>query len=220
MYLVDVGYGTRFTIAFDDGMEYSGVFDGRIDHMSFYIHCPEIQKNLDKYVKTKPLMTFFGKESYYTFTGEILGRSDRTNFMLETFDVKIISPFKVSDSGRAEFRIAINFKTKIHEFVDNQKNLFMGEFLSEGVSQDVSRGGIRLWTDIDLMKKKNQKFTLAFSLNPNSTYFIPAELVRCSPNMVTRSYYFDYVFVFDFTDMPDRKEKFLMDILEAKMRSK
>ena len=220
MYLVDVGHGTQFTISYEDGAEYSGVFDGRIDHMSFYIHCPDIQRNLEKLINTRPTMMFFGKESFYTFTGEIIGKSERKNPMLDTFDVKIITPFKASGTGREDFRINISFKVKIHAFVDDQKSLFLGDYICESISSDVSKGGIRIWADHDLMKFKNEKFTLVFSLSNDWTYFVPAELVRCQPNMATRSYYFDYGFVFDFSTMPERREKLLMDVLEAKIRLK
>ena len=220
MYLVDVGHGTSFTISYEDGTEYSGVFDGRIDHMSFYIHCPDIQEKLDKFVNTQPLMTFFGKESFYTFTGLILGKSDRKNHALDTIDVKIITPFKSSGTGRVDIRINITFKVKIHHFVDDQKNLFLGDFICDTISNDVSKGGIRLWADHDLIKNKDQMFTLVFSLSHDWTYFIPAQLVRCQPNLVTRSYYFDYGFTFDFSTMPERQDKLLMDVLEAKIRLK
>jgi len=220
MYLVDVGHGTRFTILYENGSEFTGVFDGRIDHISFYIHCPDIQKNLEHYINTRPTLKFFSKESFYTFTGEILGKSERRNPLLETLDIKIVTPIKPAGTGRVDFRINIAFKVKIHSFVDEQKSLFLGDFLCDAISCDVSKGGIRIWADYDMIKQSGEKFTLVFSLNSDSTYFVPAQLIRAQNNTFTRSYYFDYGFVFDFSSMPERQEKLLIDILEAKIRLK
>jgi len=218
MYLVDIGHGTEFTLIFEDEVEYTGIFDGRIDHMCFYIHCQDIFSKLEKFIDAKATMKFFAKDSFYTFTGQIIGKSERKNPTLETLDVRIMSPFKPVDLGRTDFRINITFKIKIHSFVDDQKSLFLGDFICDSISNNVSKSGICIWADNDLNKNKGEMFTLVFSVFPEWTYFAPAKLVRCQQNQATRSYSFEYGFAFDFSATPERQEKLLMDILEAKIR--
>jgi len=219
VYVHNISRGTHLTLTFENGFEYHAVFDGNIDHMSFYVICPEIQKDLERFIETTPQVKFLAGELFYTFTASIVGKSQRSDAIHDTMDFKITTPFK-EEQRRTDFRIEIALKVKIHSYVDDFRKLYTGEWLCEAVSSDVSKHGIRIFADQSLDGPLGTLYTLEFSLRTGWIYLVPAKLVRNQRNMETRSYAFDYGFVFDFTNMPEKEEKLLLDILEAKIRNR
>ena len=217
LYVHQLVRGTEFTAIFDDQTEIDAIFDGNIDHLKFHVICPEFLRNLDKYKETTPTIRILIGEVYYTFTAKILGKSERNEALLETLDFIAISPFK-EEQRRNDFRIQIALKVKIHAYDDDYRKLYSGGWLCDSVSDDVSKNGIRLWADHTLPDELGTMYTLEFSLKTGWIYLVPAKLVRHGRNTATLSYKYDYGFIFDFTHMPDKKEKLLMDILEHKIR--
>ena len=214
MYLSNINTGTVFSVTFDDGLELSCVFDGKIDHMSFYVQCYEIFSNIDFYVGLKPTFKFHVQDKYYTFTGEILGAGK--NSMVDTVDVIIRTPIK-EGTNRKEFRIETNMKVRIYDYSDDRQNRFAGEWICDAQSSDISKRGIRVFCDHKLISPMNNLFTLEFKLSRDGSYVVPAKLVRNQANKATRSYNYDLGFIFDFSDDPDRQDKLLMDLLYAKI---
>ena len=218
MYLSDIDTGAQLTITFEDGRELIGVFEGIIDHMNFYVHCPEIFRDIDEFINKNPTIKFFAGENFYTFTAEIMGKSERKNSMLDTVDILIKTAFK-EGAQRKEFRMNVNMKVKIHSYVDSAKTLFLGDWICDALAEDISKSGIRLWADYKLDVPQATLFTLEFSLARDKSYFIPASLMRSQPNTATRSYNYDYGFVFDFSQIPEKQEQLLMDILVSKIKN-
>ena len=215
MYLSNINTGTNFIVTFEDGRELTCVFDGKIDHISFYVQCYEIFANIDNYVGLIPTFRFDVQDKYYTFTGEILGRSVSKS-MVDTIDIIIRTPIK-EGTDRKEFRIETNMKVKIFEYSDDRQNRHAGDWICDAQSSDISKKGIRLFCDHKLIEPKDSLFTLEFKLTRDGTYAVPARLVRNVANTATRSYNYDYGFIFDFSNDPDKQEKLLMDLLYAKI---
>lgn len=219
MYIHQVPYGTEFTFTFDENTVMSGNFDGNKDHMAFYITCPEISRNVDKYIESEPKVEFIINDMSYIFDAKFLGVSDRKDAIYESLEFRITTPFKEVPL-RKSFRIQIGLKVRLHEYVDDYKKLYSNGWLCDAVSDDMSKNGICLWCDYNIQEPIGTMFTLEFSLKTGILYMIPSKLVRAQPNTVTRSYNYDYGFVFDFTGMPDKQEKLLLDILEHKIKNR
>ena len=216
MYLSNINTGTNFTVTFDDGYEVSCVFEGKIDHMSFYAQCFDIFSNIDAFVGQIPSFKFYVQEKHYTFTGEILGRSASKYSMVDTIDIVIRTPIK-EGTDRKEFRIETNMKVRIFEYSDDWKNRHVGDWVGDAQSSDISKKGMRLFTDLNLKDRKDELFTLEFRLKRDEMYYMQAKLVRVQSNTATRSYNYDLGFLFDFSNDPDKEDKFLTDLLYAKI---
>lgn len=216
MYLSNISTGMTFEVAFEGGKTVTSVFEGKIDHISFYAHCAEIFAGIDKYAGATPQFTFTVSGKTYTFTGEILGRSTRKHSMVDTFDVRIRTPFKEITEPR-EFRIETNMRVRIFNYVEDVKNLHASDWVCDAQANDISKKGIRLWSDYKLGAPKDTCFLLEFKLTRDGSYWVPAKLVRAQPNTATRSFNYEYGFTFDFSKDPERQERLLMDLLYAKI---
>ena len=219
MYLHNITRGTGFEITLEDGREFHGAYDGNIDHMNFYMLCPEIVRNIETLTDSKVSVKFNGGKSDYTFTAQIMGKSARSDALHETSDFKILTAFKELPR-RESFRIEITLQVKIHHYEDDFRRLYTGDWICDAVSADVSKNGIRLWADHTLSEDLEAMYTLEFSLRTGWIYLIPARLSRHERNLVTRSYHYDYGFIFDFTNMPEKREKLFLDVMAAKLRGK
>ena len=215
MYLSNINTGTNFTITFEDELEVPGIFEGKIDHMSFYMQCYDILSKIDTMIGQTPTFKFYVQDKYYTFTGEILGKSAGYS-MSETVDIVIRTPIK-EGTDRKEFRFETNMKVRIFDYAEDAKNLHAGDWICDAQSSDVSKKGIRLFCDHKLPESNDSLYTLEFKLTREGSYIVPAKLVRNQPNTATRSYNYDYGFLFDFSNDPERQEKLLMDLLYAKI---
>ena len=214
MYLSNINTGTSFEVTFDDGQELTCIFDGKIDHISFYVQCYDIFANIDSYVGKIPTFKFHVQEKYYTFTGEILGVSKYS--MVDTVDVIIRTPIK-EGTDRKEFRIETNMKVRIFDYSEDRQNRHAGDWICDAQSSDISKKGIRVFCDHKLIEPKDGLFTLEFKLTREGSYVVPAKLIRNQSNTATRSYNYDLGFLFDFSNDPDKQEKLLMDLLYAKI---
>ena len=216
MYLSNINIGTNFTVTFEDGQELTCVFDGKIDHMSFYVQCYDLFANIDKYIGQIPSFKFFVQDKYYTFTGEILGKTGGHYSMVDTVDVIIRTPIK-EGTDRKEFRIKTNMKVRIFDYSEDIQNRHAGDWICDAIARDISKSGIRLFSDHKLPDLNDGMFTLEFKLTRDGSYILPSKLVRNQPNSATRSYNYDLGFLFDFSNDTDRQEKFLMDLLYARI---
>ena len=217
MYLKDITAGTEFNVLLADGTKLVGEHDGNIDHLKFYLHCPDIVNNISELAKTMITIEYTIKDSIYSFTAEVIGKSERTVWGRETVDMVIKTPIKET-SRREDFRVNIGVKVRIFSFTNNRERFYTGEQLCEAISDDLSKNGARIWSDRFLDVPPNTMFTLEFAQPLRSTHIIPARLVRSQQNTTTRTYNYDYGFAFDFPHSTDQQDKLVVDALEAKLR--
>jgi hypothetical protein len=187
--------------------------------MSFIITCPDISRHIDEFKEKEPEAKFIIEDHTYHFKAKVLGITEKQDAIHESLDFKVVSPIK-GIPLRSNFRIKLLLKVRIHEYVDDFKKLYSNGWICDAVSEDISKDGIRLWSDYALGERKGDIFTLEFSLKDKTMYMIPIILKRSGPNTATRSYKYDYGFLFDFNNMPGRQEKLILDILEYKMKNR
>jgi|GEM_PF-843019 len=223
MYIHQVPRGTEFTFTFEDGTEdgntVQGMFDGNVDHMRFYIVCPDISRNFENFAQSKPNVTFVNGENLYRFDAKILGISDKMDAINNSIEFEITSPIK-AEALRQNYRIKIMLKVRIHKYTEDYKKRHADGLICEAVSDDMSKQGIRLFTDHDIPDPLGTIFTLEFSLKPGIVYMIPAKLVRNDQNTTTRTYLYDIGFSFDFSGVTDMHEKILLEIIEYKIKNR
>ncbi|MCL2217226.1 MAG: hypothetical protein FWB91_09435 [Defluviitaleaceae bacterium] len=215
MYLHNMTRGTSLEITLGDGREVHSAYDGNIDHMTFYVLCPEILKNIEELTGTQVNVKFHVNNTDYTFTAGILGKSTRTDALHETMDFKVLTAFKETPR-RDSFRINMQIKVRIHYYIDDYTKFYTGDWVCDAITVDVNKNGIRIFSDYCL--EPEAMYTLEFELRTGWRNLIPSKLIRHEPNTTTRSYAYDYVFLFDFGDAPEKREKLFLDIMEAKMR--
>jgi len=211
VYVHSIPRGTNLNIILEDGTELAGVFDGNIDHIKFYVLCPEILQNISTLCETEPTVMFSVKESgCYTFKSKILGKSGfRKGPKNETVDFVVVTPFK-EVFRRENMRIKLTMDVRI---CGHGKD---SALICDAISVDVSKSGIRLWSNYNLNTPTNTFFNLEYVLTTGKKYVIPAKLMRSSQNNESRVYEYDYGFFLDFTNIPDQQESLLLDILFAK----
>jgi len=217
MYLSDISDGCKMNVILDANTNFEGEHDGIIDHLRFHLHCPQIWDDIDKYKNTDFVIECDIKGNHCSFTIAVLGRSERQSWSRPALDVRIKTPIKAAPRREA-FRVEIKMKTKIHAYVDNNEEFFSGELLSEAVTEDISRGGVRIWSDYVFDAPMGAYFVLEFSQPLKGTYHLPAKIMRNKQNTATRAYSFDLGFAFDFSRDPEQMDKFIMDVVEAKLR--
>lgn len=218
MYLQNINSGTAFKVTLEDGTEYQGEHDGNVDHLNFYLYCPDILKNLSTIATTTIAIEFIHRDVLYNFYGKVLGKSERPAWNRETVDMVVKTPIK-EIPRREDFRVTIGIQVRIYAFIDSPEKIFTGEQICEAVSDDISKSGTRIWSDRFLDVPINTLFTLEFSKPLRATYRVQAKLMRSQQNTATRTYNYDYGFAFDYSRSPDQKDKLIMEALEAKLRS-
>ena len=219
MYVHNIPRGTKFKLFFDEFTEMDATYDGNVDHMQFNLFCPEISRNVEKYIELEPEVQFIIGEHSYSCTAKFLKVSEKKDIVNETLIFRVVTPIK-EKALRQNFRIQIKLKVQIHKYTDDYKQKYSAGWICDTVSDDMSKNGIRLWGDYYIEDPLDTKFTLEFSLQSGSVYMIPAVLKRNAQNTETRSYNYDYGFVFDFAKMPEKQEGLLLEILEYKIKNR
>ncbi|MCL2840845.1 MAG: hypothetical protein FWE05_08735 [Defluviitaleaceae bacterium] len=219
MYLHNIARGTNLDVTFEDGGAFRCIFDGYIDHMNFYVICPDILKSIDSLINAQVKIQFRCGNIQYSFNGQIVKKSNRKDVIHETAEIKVLTAFKESPR-RESLRMEMQTKIRIHDYVDDLTKFYSGDMICEGLSVDVNKNGIRIFADHALSHEPNARYTLELELRSGWPYFIPAKILRYQENKVTRSYHYDYVFLFDFTKEPEKREKLFLDIMEWKLKGK
>jgi len=219
MYIHQIPRGTEFTFTYDEDTVIEGTFDGNIDHLQFYIVSPEIARNIQELKDREPEVSFIVNDVSYKFTAAIVRISEQKNTIHDALEFKAISPIKDTPL-RKNFRLQIALNVRIHNYSDDYTKMNADGWVCDAVSDDMSKNGIRLFTDTAIDAPLGTIFTLEFTLKQSNIYMVPAKLVRNVSNTTTRSYNYDLAFNFDFSGMNEKHEKLLMDILEHKIRNR
>ena len=214
MYLPDIQSGTRLTITFEDKSELTANFLNSVDHIKFLIQNSDISENIDQYTGSSVSVKFFARDSNYTFTCKITGLETGKT---DTIKCLATSLFK-KISLRADFRINTSLKAKVFSYTDNEKGLQLGELICEARTADLSRTGVRLWSDTLINAPLQTMFVVELTLRHSNTCILTAKLVRSQSNHSIRSYNFDYGFVFP-ANMHERAEKLILDVITLKLNS-
>ncbi|MCL2578087.1 MAG: PilZ domain-containing protein [Defluviitaleaceae bacterium] len=219
MYIHQVPRGTDFTFTYDDETVIEGLFDGNIDHLQFYIVSPEISRNIEELKELEPEVTFIINDTSYKFKAMLVRISEKKEAIHDALEFKVISPIKDTPL-RKNFRLKITLKVRIHKYTDDYTKMNADGWICDAVSDDMSKNGIRLFTDTAIESPLGTIYTLEFTLKQGSIYMVPAKLVRNVTNTTTRSYNYDIGFSFDFSEMNEKHERLLMDILEHKIKNR
>ena len=207
--LWEIQEGTRLTIIFEGEKKYQAEYLGNVDHVNFNILSSEIANDIEQYKNATATVFFFGVDDNYTFTSQIVrvipGKNDAISCKVISFFTKV--------PRRADTRVNINLKVKIYP---NDKS--DGSTYYEAMSSDISKGGIRLWSDHNLNAPMDSRFSLEVTGPLGSSYVFPAKLIRTQKNHATLSYEYDYGFTFS-SEINERYERLILDIIGYEMHS-
>ena len=219
LFLQDIKKGVPIAITLIREIEILAEFAGCIDHRNFYIISKNIAENIDEFNNTQIDIKYNDGNILYTFTGEIVGTSSNPDLW---DNVKITATSLLKEvPRRLDFRVKMNADVKINEFVGNRATMFIGEYVADGVSSDISKSGIRILSDYELDISGKTMYTLEIDLPYGNVYNIPSVLIHNTPTSVsiTKTHDFEYGFAFDFTHLAGQQERLLTDILEAKIKT-
>lgn len=219
MRLLYIDKGTPLTIRLEgeENLELYVEFIDNLDERIFYVYNQEIYNDIDKFLNKTALVTINFRNDIYNFRCIIAGTDNKLmDKDIVVFELK--SEFRL-ESRRSSVRTVARLRTKIFEYIENQSDSHRGQYICDAQSEDVSRDGIRLFSDHELDAPKGTMFIIDFSAEPGFLFSIPAKLVRSQRNMASVVYAYDYGFVFDFSSMPELQEKLITGIFKARSRN-
>lgn len=214
MYVRNIQPGTPFTVTLEENeAELEAIFEKSIDHIKFYINNAKLYESIGSIGNSFAKARFVHDNKNYTFRLQILNKAS-----LNIVECVAVSSFNETDR-REYFRMNFSIKVTLRSYDTNQKNLFDGDMLCEGVSSDISKTGMRLLTDYNSKIPVNTNVVVEFSLMPyGSNYHIPARVVRNQDGTAVKTHLHGYGLAFDFTNCQDAQDKLLTQIMEAKVR--
>ena len=211
MHLSEIQGGKLFTIVFEDESEIEAEYRGRVTHINFSVFSPEIAHDINIYKGSKITIRFFDQGINYSFTSEIEGLNRGQS---NTINCKATSMLKETPR-RLDTRIKISLKVKVYTYEGSSVGFRAGQFICEALSDDISRGGICLFSDHYLDSPPGSMFVLELSLPRISSYMLPAKMMRSQNNFYVRAYNYEYGFAF--CESQDQQHKLILDVMQARM---
>ncbi|MCL2235082.1 MAG: PilZ domain-containing protein [Defluviitaleaceae bacterium] len=204
MLITDIENGNLMTIITRDGQEMQGVFLETKNFIQFYMGSAQVCEAADKVRASRLKLKFFHKGVSYEFTAQVIGFPEEGK-NANLVELRAVTPIKES-SMRNSLRI------------DHKTNIICkrnDRVVIEGVTNDISQGGVGVWSDHNLDAETGELFSLSFVLN--TPFILNAKLVRKQGNNVTRAYEYEYGFVFASND-DEVLKKLIGEILTAKLK--
>jgi len=213
---IDSGVPIIIYVGENDEIRLHGKFIDNTSDVEFLIHNPEIYAEINEYIGKSINVSVFIRDEPYRAECVVLGKGGRRK-NADTIVLESMSGFK-EETRRLATRYDIQTKVMIYEFNDSGDSSRRGSFISEAISADIGKGGLRLFLSRQLDSKADTLYVLEFSTNPVSmfsTYSIPSRIVRWRKNTSVFSTGYDYGFQFDFTKMQEgqkTQEKLFNDL--------
>ncbi|MCL2236196.1 MAG: PilZ domain-containing protein [Defluviitaleaceae bacterium] len=196
--------GTKLKIFGRNNFQMSGVFVEAKTYNLFYIDSTDV-RNIEVETNSLKLDFEFSHNGFdFEFTAKI---TDFPNYD----DGGNLVEFKTSSPVRRVNRrkdARIVYSTDVTA-KSNDVLVF------EGVSNDISQGGIGIWSDNELKAEIGDAFTLEFYVN--TQFKLNAKLVRSGENKKGGNYPFEHSFAFAENDLETR-ERFFEEISSIKVK--
>jgi len=200
MFVKDIERNVGITIPLEDGTELRVRYIDVVDHVRFSVESIDLAQIAGDLHGKELKMRFFQNAQDHELKATITDWN-KDKGTIECRALAEIKQFPLRQSVR------ITHTLKVGIWHD-------GNYVCDGLSNDLSRDGMGLWSDYELTK--GESYVLSFALN--TSFRIRAHLVRKQHNMSTKSYKYEYGFVFDI-DNPKQQDALLFGILDIKLKS-
>ena len=208
---IEKGSPVRLVII-DEGCEREAVFVRNFTNKSLSVHNAELYGDFDYYRgKEVSVLINFRGDPYKSLC--MIMEKDTVKGELSPVILDVISDFKL-EQLRSSIRITHRVKIDVYEYIESPGDDFKGNFICDSFSADISKDGVRILAKNDLNKPRGTMFVLEFSLVPDFKFALPASLMRSSIDSINT---FDYGFCFDFTGIPEQRNRLILDIFKAKL---
>lgn len=200
----------------DDNKELTAKYIDNIDGRSFFIYSQDIYDDPESFADKPVTAIFIIRDVVYKAECRVLGRGAKKS-IYDTIILETQTGDFEQSSRRAAVRFDIKTQTKVHEYDESEENSFKGRFICNSVSGDISRDGMRLFTNERLPAQKGDLLTLDFTVIPGSVfsyYSLPAKVMRNHKNMNIFTYPYDYGLRFSFEAVPEQQDRLFNDILK------
>ena len=199
-------------------MEIQAKYINSLSDSVFYIYSQEMQENIDRFIDEIVTLVVIVQDKSYKAEVRVLGEGGKKRAYNNTVMLEIMSEFK-QETRRSSVRYDIRIKTKIYEYSESQFNSYKGAFICDAISEDISRGGMRLSLGHKLHMPKETMVVLDFSIRPkslSSMYSIPSKMMRSHKNASSYEYSFQFDFI-KMAEMPEIQERLISDIFNFKL---
>lgn len=199
MFVKDIERNVGISVPMDDGTELRVRYVDMLDHVRFSVESSELAEIAHDLQGKEIKMRFFQNAEDHELTAMIV-EWNKDASRVECKALAEIKRFPLRQSVR------ITHTLKVGIWRD-------GDYICDGLSSDLSRDGMGLRADYEL--EKGEYYTLGFALN--TSFRMKAHLVRKQLNTSTKSYKYEYGFVFGL-DNPKQQDALLFGILDTKLR--
>lgn len=200
MFVKDIERNVGMTLTLESGTELRVRYIDMVDHVRFSVESSELTQ----------------------IAGDLYGKELKMRFFqnAEDHELRAIITEWNKDEGRVELKALAEIKRfPLRQSVRITHTLKVGiwhdgDYICDGLSNDLSRDGMGLRSDHEL--EKGEIYVLSFALN--TSFRIRAHLVRKHLNTSTKSYKYEYGFVFGI-DNPKQQDALLFGILDIKLKT-
>ena len=199
------------TVILGDGTEIQALYIDYEDHVRFCLDSAELFAMTDELRSSRLTMRFFQHGTDHEFNAELTRSLKSEEQLKHPVEFRALSGIK-EVSKRESLRISHSVKVSVWR---------NGVYKGEGLSNDLSKSGMCLWSDSELDEEIGTEFILEFTLSfaLGSVFKIPAKLMRSQPNSSTRSYRNEFGFLFAFRDTKEQ-DKLIYGMLETRLSSR
>jgi hypothetical protein len=179
------------------------VFYDSQGRMSLTVDCEAL---FDHYREPKPgtklYISFYREQLKYSFEGVFASGQEQMGKKM--VNITMLSNIK-TESRRTVKRFEIYVKISIYALENGQK----GPLLGEGETNDVTFDAFSVASDVDIPVSDDKPLALEFTLFNKHSFFLPAKILKKSKASVVSAMTYEYVFLFNYTDRPNEKDRLI-----------
>ena len=209
MLLYSLKSRTPVLIGMKDGSEIKAEFIENNNEKNFYVYSAALAANIDNYMNRPIVVTIFFGEGFHKANCRILGKGRKAG-RHETVALEVIDEFEFVPQRNSP-RIDITIAVDIYRAAKNGRD--RENLVCAGLSHDLSREGISVASDYEIVSGKGSVFIVSFYF-ASYTFNIPAQIMRNKRDVAS----YEYGFLFDFTGMPEVQDKLDSAIFKEKIR--
>jgi len=198
MYVKDIIRDVDIYVMLDSGESIKTRYINMVDHIRFSVKSSELAQ-LAPELKGHTLMLHFFQEAADHELSAVL-----TDWIDDEVIFRALAEIK-KYPVRENIRITHTLKVSVWDGA---------QYLGDGLSNDLSKSGMGMWSDHEL--EHGKFYTLGFLLKTDCR--IRAKLVRKQLNTTTKTFKYEYGFVFVIDDEKEQ-EALVFGILDVKIRS-
>jgi hypothetical protein len=176
----------------DDAPTYYGTFDKIVRGATFNVTCDPLYEKFDALdLNIIYVFTFYRGADAFTFDAKLTEKLDDFHHQTLVFTATTtVSTYSRRSAHRLQIQIPIQIFEK-----DDEKPLQKGENICEGITYDISRGGLTVLSNERLKLELRKVYITEYEIN-KTIFRMPVEFVRVSERGLSPMFRLDYAFMY------------------------